>query len=173
MRITGLILGAAAAIGCAMPAAATLYRFDVTDPDAYLSTQPMGTYTFYLDSNPTPDSFDGFSFTISGLTYSHTFSDNVTLDQFTFYTADFGGGFGDYENQYIGPVLFTGTTEHPIFKTGTFAINDFIVDGSITITDLSAPPTGGVPEPASWALMLGGFGLVGTAMRRRTTVAFG
>jgi PEP-CTERM motif len=26
---------------------------------------------------------------------------------------------------------------------------------------------GGVPEPASWALMLGGFGLTGAAMRRR------
>jgi hypothetical protein len=25
----------------------------------------------------------------------------------------------------------------------------------------------GVPEPASWALMFGGFGLVGAAMRRR------
>ena len=32
---------------------------------------------------------------------------------------------------------------------------------------------GAVPEPASWALMLGGFGLVGGAMRRRkTSVAF-
>jgi hypothetical protein len=30
---------------------------------------------------------------------------------------------------------------------------------------ISAP--GGVPEPASWALMLGGFGLLGAAMRRR------
>jgi PEP-CTERM motif len=29
-----------------------------------------------------------------------------------------------------------------------------------------APPTG-VPEPASWAMMIGGFGLVGSAMRRR------
>jgi PEP-CTERM motif len=32
---------------------------------------------------------------------------------------------------------------------------------------LFAAPTGGVPEPASWALMLGGFGLTGAAMRRR------
>jgi len=32
---------------------------------------------------------------------------------------------------------------------------------------------GGVPEPASWAMMLGGFGLVGGAMRRRrATVSF-
>ena len=30
----------------------------------------------------------------------------------------------------------------------------------------------GVPEPASWALMIGGFGLMGAAMRRRRTLAF-
>ena len=29
----------------------------------------------------------------------------------------------------------------------------------------------GVPEPASWALMIGGFGLAGAALRRRTVVA--
>lgn len=29
----------------------------------------------------------------------------------------------------------------------------------------------GVPEPAAWAMMLGGFGLVGSAMRRRSKVA--
>ena len=33
---------------------------------------------------------------------------------------------------------------------------------------------GSVPEPASWALMLGGFGLIGAAMRRqRTAISFG
>jgi hypothetical protein len=43
---------------------------------------------------------------------------------------------------------------------------------------LSVPPVGGsaVPEPASWAMMIGGFGLIGGAMRRhnnvRTKVSF-
>jgi hypothetical protein len=32
-------------------------------------------------------------------------------------------------------------------------------------------PTPGIPEPASWAMMLFGFGAVGTAMRRRATFA--
>jgi len=44
-------------------------------------------------------------------------------------------------------------------------VNGYLVPGtnSAAFTLLS----GSVPEPASWALMLGGFGLVGGAMRRR------
>lgn len=32
---------------------------------------------------------------------------------------------------------------------------------------VAPPPGGGVPEPAAWAMMLAGFGLVGAVMRRR------
>ena len=41
------------------------------------------------------------------------------------------------------------------------------------ITDPITPPepTGGVPEPASWALMIAGFGLVGATLRRRRAAA--
>ena len=36
------------------------------------------------------------------------------------------------------------------------------------VATLSVPnPVSGTPEPGSWALMIGGFGLVGTAVRRR------
>lgn len=40
----------------------------------------------------------------------------------------------------------------------------FIQGGSVGI---EAPPTSAVPEPASWAMMIFGFGMVGGAMRRR------
>lgn len=33
------------------------------------------------------------------------------------------------------------------------------------------PGTSGVPEPAAWVMMLSGFGLIGGALRRRTTAA--
>ncbi len=44
--------------------------------------------------------------------------------------------------------------------------------GSITyIYDpIAVPPTGGVPEPASWAMLIAGFGLVGAVLRRRRLV---
>jgi len=50
---------------------------------------------------------------------------------------------------------------------------NFIAFDNITL-GAATPGNGAVPEPASWALMLGGFGLVGGAMRnrRRSTVAF-
>ena len=37
-----------------------------------------------------------------------------------------------------------------------------------TLGQVSTPAVSAVPEPAAWAMMLGGFGLLGGAMRRRT-----
>lgn len=39
------------------------------------------------------------------------------------------------------------------------------------ITDIELPPTPGVPEPAAWGMLIGGFGMAGAAMRRRQSVA--
>jgi hypothetical protein len=41
--------------------------------------------------------------------------------------------------------------------------------GTITFT-YTPTETGAVPEPAAWAMMLAGFGLIGAGMRRRTSV---
>lgn len=41
--------------------------------------------------------------------------------------------------------------------------------GTITFT-YTPTETGAVPEPATWAMMLAGFGLIGAGMRRRTSV---
>jgi hypothetical protein len=44
---------------------------------------------------------------------------------------------------------------------------------NVSALQTAAPTGGAVPEPASWALMLGGFGLVGGMLRnRRRSVAF-
>jgi len=47
-----------------------------------------------------------------------------------------------------------------------FSGNDFALDD----ISLSVTAPGGVPEPASWALMIAGFGLAGATLRRRRLV---
>lgn len=57
--------------------------------------------------------------------------------------------------------------------TGTFRFDDlpdgltFSSASGLLLTGLQVPPTGAVPEPATWLMMILGFGLVGAAMRQR------
>lgn len=72
---------------------------------------------------------------------------------------------------------FFGTNEvHGVLKfTGTFTSLSFTDSGeawhgfTVGISDIA--PTGGVPEPATWAMLIMGFGGIGAAMRRRRTLA--
>ena len=59
--------------------------------------------------------------------------------------------------------LFNGTT---LVGSGMLDARNTAHSGSVEFA-----PGGAVPEPASWALMLGGFGMVGGAMRSRRKVA--
>jgi hypothetical protein len=57
-----------------------------------------------------------------------------------------------------------------IFRTNATAFNNLgtfgVIDGS-TLQGLTYMPVGLVPEPATWAMMLLGFGAIGYSMRRR------
>jgi hypothetical protein len=111
-----------------------------------------GTFTFtgldgvrgYFESGPSA------SLTANGfLGGSPVFSQN-----FVFSTINFVTVASNYSGA-IDELVFTGQRD---FSAGvTF---DNVTLGS-----------GAVPEPASWALMIAGFGLVGAAMRRRQTIA--
>jgi PEP-CTERM motif len=86
----------------------------------------------------------------------------------------------------LSPILYSGstTTSQPwTAQTADFAVNllagtsyTLTFQGLVTDTDQTSfidgvsfdiAPLSAVPEPASWALMIAGFGLVGSAMRRR------
>jgi hypothetical protein len=78
----------------------------------------------------------------------------------------------------LTPVSLLASSTSTYLSFGTFeypqAISKvvFSSEESFTIDDLTLGIDGlapGIPEPASWAMMLGGFGLVGGAMRRRRT----
>jgi len=157
---TGLIL--------APPAQAVMHQFDIT-----------GDYTasFQLDSDPSPDAVeDGVGFVLWDV---DGFSDAVLgVADVTFYNTAIGGGMGivDHYGGSIlfvtdGPQLYTGPESAPTLLTGIFALTEFGGAGTYTLTVSSLEAA--VPEPASWAMMIAGFGLVGGAMRRgqRSTVS--
>ncbi len=96
-------------------------------------------------------SFGIYDFTVGAFLLIDTVSANPSNNfdtLFQTYTADFvsGGGLGNLQF-----TSFDGTTSKDIFLD------------NVSVT--------GVPEAASWALMIAGFGLVGGALRRRNKVS--
>jgi len=77
-----------------------------------------------------------------------------------------GNGSPDIDASYLHDTLsFVGTGG---VETLSFLVHDGPTDSTDTIVDnVSA----GIPEPASWALMIAGFGLAGAALRRRRAIA--
>ncbi|HEY0437847.1 MAG TPA: PEPxxWA-CTERM sorting domain-containing protein, partial [Phenylobacterium sp.] len=67
--------------------------------------------------------------------------------------------FGIGAGSSILAARITGSPELDLIRVAGLAPSEVVVGG------------GGVPEPAAWALMLGGFGLAGAALRRRGILA--
>jgi hypothetical protein len=54
-----------------------------------------------------------------------------------------------------------------------FSVGDMLISATLATTSISVVDTsaGAVPEPATWALMIAGFGAAGSALRRRRLAA--
>jgi hypothetical protein len=97
------------------------------------------------------------------------FMGGIPYTDMVYYTLP-GGGFEtpDISLNLLGPQLFSGSTENPVFSVGSFSLQNFDESDAGVIT-FSA-----VPEPSTWAMMLLGFaglGLAGYRASRRTAVA--
>ena len=100
--------------------------------------------------------------------------DFAAADPFAGYevTTDDAPGGGDlhvqgyaFEIGEFGYDLYTGLGFSGTFDPRTLVV---MTDGVRSWPDVSnTVPTAPVPEPATWAMMIGGFGLAGTALRRR------
>lgn len=166
-RKIALLSATAAFLVSVAPANAASLLFSVTG---------ARTATFQLDSNPTPTTvipssapffigdqiqFANVPGTFNGVVGTSNIGfGNGLAASFQFSSALF--------SQFSGQAIFTGTANAPVFAPGVFALNNpFFGGATLTITQVAAA----VPEPATWMMMLLGFGLIGASMRygRRTT----
>lgn len=98
---------------------------------------------------------------------------------FFLYSDTPGGDMSEilYDDAAYKAALATNPSAQPVFKLGTFVLSTYPRNGSATqpIQNYTVTITSGavaaVPEPASWALMVAGFGAAGMMVRRRR-VAF-
>lgn len=75
----------------------------------------------------------------------------------------------DHERYDLSPYITTGSTSLT-FATANASLDDNIFLAALLISG-NATVTSGVPEPATWAMMIAGFGMIGGTMRRRKVTA--
>jgi PEP-CTERM motif len=113
----------------------------------------------------------------TGYTGPASFADGVTSIDFTFTDFAVGESFVwliDVDNPQFATVFgneLIGSTGYADFSNGLRGLGVFEAvvgnDDAAQFVIRTFTPSPGVPEPAAWAMMLGGFGLIGAAMRRR------
>lgn len=179
---TDLIKSGDYGIGCAGGTGACVDLDGTTNNGAQLNTASFAfaanrvyTFSFSLSGNQrnldSDTFFTGFSFGGSGATLNYY---------------ELGGAFGNAQIfqgfTTAGVTTSTDVLGDTPFTTYSIAFSasnsgSFYAFVGTNSTDNIGPVldnvalTATVPEPASWALMLVGFGLAGTALRRRTVLA--
>jgi len=93
---------------------------------------------------------------------SSSILDANLIASYTQIAGAFASGQNDNQNYLISGATFSG-----IMISSTSPISVFQVKQNSYQVAGSTPPVGSVPEPATWALMLLGFGGIGMALRRR------
>lgn len=105
------------------------------------------------------------------------FTDDASLSNlvFTYVGPDFrfpGGPLDSLDINGLGARSTFSSTTVDAFFSQTVKNNGTQPGGSgttvFTLGQATTPALAGIPEPATWAMFLGGFGLLGGAMRRRT-----
>jgi hypothetical protein len=144
----------------------TFNLFKIYTPETSVNADDLNPVDISVDfafSAPTPN---------SGATVGGTTQGNLILF----------GLFQDGSVSWNGPGIFTWTApglanpgemditlSNGSFDTGILGLHGGSSAGYVVTAqfDWQHDPSGAVPEPASWALMIGGFGMAGTMLRRR------
>lgn len=133
-----------------------------------------GTVTFFLTDGGT---FTDFEFNLPGIPGNPPPAEarSVTFNMLNAAGVAYSstGDFPTYDLSGNGENWFSGrTTNGDVIKSITFTLNpaNSGVD-SLKQVRLGGIAAAAVPEPATWAMLICGFGLVGLSMRRREKVS--
>ena len=127
-------------------------------------------------------SINGHSVSFTGAYFGQIYDFETHFDSQQSSEADDGDGVGmmnavfdEEDRSYGDPSLanFSGDVSDAGYNFGWFSSGPDIGSTNLVLQNQHVRITSGlVPEPASWAMMVGGFVLIGSAMRRRPRVRF-
>ncbi|MET0308603.1 MAG: PEPxxWA-CTERM sorting domain-containing protein [Sphingomonas sp.] len=146
----------------AAPASAATLLYTVTGPNGFSASFQLDDHPI---SNPTPGADESYLF--YQVDTPGTYSDGSLLAGLTFYDASADGGMtiytvGNTLVNFTGMALYTGTNAAPVlFAFGPTVFQNFDGPGTFIVSAAA------VPEPAAWAMLVLGFGVVGAGIRRR------
>ena len=183
MTIRTLACAAAAALAClAAPAsAATFIGDNVTIKRIHAGTINFKTVTATVGTGfEYSDNFFGIDITANQVLFKAiggSFSMGDIAYEVSGFDFDDNPSTANVIEDFVATQMFTGPGKlvgmdrATITPAGVFRMNFNQVTGGAsglaTITFGAASPAGAVPEPATWAMMIGGFGLAGGALRAR------
>jgi hypothetical protein len=144
---------------------------------AATQAQRDNTYAFFGGANETSINTLSQSFaTIAGRTYSFSFEAVDVGGGAQDVSFDFGGQTGSTDltpaNNFSLARTFTGSfVASSATSTVTFTNSSFADNTDVALDNVSVSLTP-VPEIATWAMLIAGFGVIGVAQRRRRSITF-
>lgn len=165
------VIGATIAMLATTPASAAVFNFNFSGTGLFFGEALVGSGTLTTNDVSQVSSLNGYTYqTITGITGTYNGSQitglaNVTGSNNLFYlTGPFfvdGNGLGF--STAVGSAVNLFVTNDTRYRLNAGGLSTGFVTAS------SSAVAAAVPEPATWALMLLGFGAIGVSMRRRTS----
>ena len=180
MRMNAVLGATAVALLGAASANSTIISraFDVKGSDFYLfygdgSVAPIDPleikFTLTFDNSADQGvSTAGLNVTYFNLPYKTTWAYYIKDDLITIASDAYSGGCSSFDDSYC-LFIYNASTDFP----WTNFVSEFTKSRGFWLANSLQVTSHAIPEPASWALMLGGFGAIGGAMRSRRKAAVG
>lgn len=172
MKKIAILAALAVATTAATPAAAMFTLNNDLGGDGFVVSNGPTVFTLFSANDGTDDNVTSFTQIAD--------ADATITGKWRYYTLDVDGSSFDPGGFLVNGVLTQLSTDgiaRPATQFGTFSFDVIAGDSYgffISTTDgalgRGALTIGAVPEPASWAMLIAGFGLVGAAARRRRAV---